>query len=224
MELAKNTQLYFQVQWRNFTEFCQTLVHYYPRFSFLKTDLALRLHYLLKSPYRISKEFLSKRNASNVDAYGETPLRTMELIAKECEIKPTDTLFELGCGRGRTCFWLHHFIGCRTVGIEIIPQFVTKAKEVANLCQLDKMEFRCENMLDSDLSKATVIYLYGTCLDENDIKTIINKIEKLPAGTKVISVSYPLTDYANTSFLEVMKVFPAQFTWGNTEVYLQYIK
>ncbi len=41
----------------------------------------------------------------------------MDVIARECGIQKEDVVFELGCGRGRTCFWLNTFIGCKVVGI-----------------------------------------------------------------------------------------------------------
>ena len=64
-----------------------------------------------------------------------------------------------------------------------------------------------------------MIYLYGTCLREKQIKALCRRFEKLPKGTRVITVSYPLTDY--TEGYEVISCFSAPFTWGDTEVYLQ---
>lgn len=223
-QLLKLFALYITVQTRNLIEFFQTAFHYYSNISFLKTDLTLLGSYIFKSPYRISKNFLKSHHATEINAYGETPLLTMELIAKECGLTSDDTVFELGCGRGRTCFWLHHFIKCRVVGVEFIPEFVKKANQIVNFFQLDSINFQLEDMMQTDLSEATVIYLYGTCLDEATISVLIEKMEKLPSGTKIITVSYPLTEYAQKPFLEVMKIFPAKFTWGNTEVFLHLIK
>jgi len=217
---------FFQLLWlnvvvtkRNFVEYIKVVFRYYSNFSFMKTDISLLTHYLFKNPFRMSKHFLVKKGEEEVYAYGETPLTTLEMIAKECAITPDDTVFELGSGRGRNCFWLHHFIGCKVVGIEWVPSFVRHANSVQK-----EISFRHEDMFESDLSGATVIYLYGTSLSDDKIKKLSQKLSSLPPGTRIITVSYPLSDYCPEGPFEVMRLFPAKFTWGKADVYLQVIK
>ncbi len=209
------------VQKRNFVEFLKVLARYYNRWSYAKIDGSLLLTYLFDNPFTISKRYLMKRGEENIYTYGETPLTTLEEIAKECQIKPADTVFELGCGRGRTCFWLRGFIGCKVVGIEYIPAFVERARRVAKKLKIDGVEFRNEDFLKSDFTGGTVFYLYGTCYEESFITQLIEKLKKSPPGTKIITVSYPLTDYCKDPLFEVMKRFPAKMTWGIADVYLQ---
>lgn len=228
---TKKTIEYSQLLWlrliveiRNLIQYFKIVYLYYPKFSFMKVDLMLIAQYLGKNPFKISKEFLTARGEKDIFAYGETPLSTMEKISKRAQITSKDTVYELGSGRGRTCFWLNSFLGCKVVGIEYIPEFVEKANAIVENLNLKGIEFKQEDMLEADLSEATVIYLYGTCLDEASIQKFVKKVEKLKSGTKIITVSYPLTDYASAPFLEVMRAFPAQFTWGETDVYIHYKK
>lgn len=195
---------------------------YYGKSQFRKADLLLLRQYLFRNPYKISKEFLVKKGEKEVYAYGETPLTTLDLIVRACHITPADTVFELGCGRGRGCFWLSCYLGCRTVGVEYIPEFVLKAKKVQQTLKIANLEFRLGDILEADYSGATVLYLYGTCYDDPFLKQLIKRFKKLPKGIKIISISYPLTDYAPHLF-EVTKVFEAPFTWGVGHVYLQQI-
>lgn len=211
----------FTVQLRNLLEFLKVTYHYYPKLSFLRIDSYLVLSYLFTNPFAVSKKFLLQKGEKEIYAYGETPLTTLDKIAKECQISKDDTVFELGCGRGRTCFWLRSFIRCKTVGIEYIPEFITRANRVIEKFKLKKIEFRNEDILDSDYTGATVIYLYGTCFESEFIKKLIDKFRTLPSGTKIITISYPLTEYTEESIFEVMKRFPATFTWGTGDVYLQ---
>lgn len=208
-------------QIKNFTDFLRVVTRYYPRWSYAKVDGSLLLTYLFDNPFTISKRFLMKKGAKDVYAYGETPLTTIEFLAKECDLKASDTVFELGCGRGRTCFWLREFIGCKVVGIEYIPEFAERASRVASKLKLDRIEFRQEDFLHSDFQGATAIYLYGTCYDDDFITQLINKLKKCAPGTKIISISYPLSEYTNEDDFEVMKRFTATFTWGVADVYLQ---
>jgi hypothetical protein len=198
------------------------VVHkYYPNKQFRKIDIYLLRNYIAQNPYRISKEFLREKGESNLYAFGETPLTTMEKIAVECRIGKKDRFYELGSGRGRTCFWMHFFRGCSSVGIEYVPQFVKIAAKTCRLYQVEGVKFIYRDILDADLSQATAVYFYGTSSETSFILKLIEKLKALPAGAKVITVSYPLTNYSAEPLFEVVKVFPCRFTWGKTEVYLQ---
>lgn len=218
-EFPKLLWIRFQVSWFQFVEFLKVTAKYYRHLSFFCVDLSLLSQYFWHSPFAISKQFLIEKGEDEIYAYGETPLTTFEKIVRECGIGSDDTVYELGCGRGRTVFWLHHFIGCRVVGIEYIPVYVEKAEKVRQKYNLEGIEFRLEDIRDTDYSPATVLYLYGTCFEDDFIQALIEKFRALPKGTKLITVSYPLTDYTN--LFTVQKQFPATFTWGTTEVYLQ---
>ncbi len=211
------------VFFRNLIEFIKVAFRYYGCIPFLKADIALRLMYLFHNPYSISKRFLIKKGEKDIYAYGETPLTTLELISRECGIGPTDCVYELGAGRGRGCFWLRSFIGCSVVGIEFVPEFVERAQRIAKKLGLQRIEFRLADFLQCDLQGASVCYLYGTCLEDQAIDVLIEKFAKLPPGTKIITVSYPLSDYTEKPSFEIMKHFTAPFTWGKADVYMQVV-
>src|SRR5262249_24856476 len=149
------------------------------------------------------------------------PLTTLEKIAHMCHISSRDVVFELGCGRGRTCFWLNQFIGCPVIGVDYVPEFIQRANQIKGSFDLPGIEFRLEDMLKTDLTRATVIYLYGTCLQSPYIESLVEKFKALPKGTRVITVSYSLNEFVPEAPFELLKQFPAQFTWGITDVYYQ---
>lgn len=206
---------------RNFVEYVKVIFKYYSNLSFAKVDISILLMYFFHNPFTISKRFLLQKGEKDVYAYGETPLTSLDLIAKECRINKDDVVFELGAGRGRGCFWLNSFIGCQVVGIEYVPDFVERAERIKRKCCYPDVNFRNEDMLKSDFSEGTVFYLYGTSYEDNFILKLVDKFKKLPAGTRIITVSYPLTDYIDEPAFEVMKRFPVRFTWGTADVYLQ---
>jgi protein-L-isoaspartate O-methyltransferase len=209
------------VKKRNFIEFIKVIKRYYPNPLFRAVDLSLLSKYLFKSPFSISKAFMESKGEQDVYVYGETPLTTLEVIAKECGITRQDTVFELGAGRGRGCFWLATMIGCRVVGIEYIPEFIAKAQAVQQKYNLNLVEFREQDFLQANFKGATVVYLYGTCMDQDAIQRLIRKLARLPKGTKIITVSYSLKEFTDDRDFEVLKRFKANFTWGSTDVYLQ---
>lgn len=179
-----------------------------------KISVALELLYLWHNPYRVSKKHLLKQGAEDVHQYGETPLKTLYQIGTFAGVTEKDHLFELGCGRGLAAFFLAKQFGCRVTGIDEIPLFVKKARQIDWLFSLG-CAFRCEDFLESDLSAATVLYLYGTCLPDEAIRKLCNRF--LP-HQRIISVSYPLSDY-NSNF-EVLKKTEVTYPWGETEAYI----
>jgi hypothetical protein len=66
------------------------------------------------------------------------------------------------------------------------------------------VDFYREDIEKVDLSKATVIYLYGMELKQS-----------IPANIKIISISEPLEGY------RILKRFWVRFPWGRTAAYLQ---
>ena len=202
-------------------EWLRVVLRYYWRMpTFFFIDLLLATQYLFKSPHRISKAFLSERGEANVYQFGETPLTTLDAIARACHILSHDVVYELGCGSGRTCFWLRTFVKCRVTGIDYLPAFIQKARFVKKKRYLNQIDFRQEDMLSVDFSDATVIYLYGTCLEDALIEKLTLHLSCLKPGSRVITVSYPLTDYCHGSLFKLIKSFPARFPWGMATVYL----
>jgi SAM-dependent methyltransferase len=214
--------LKFVVTWRNFVEYITVIRRYYVDKEFRQIDIYLLRNYLMQNPYRMSKEFLKEKGEGNIYQYGETPLTTLDKIAKECDIGAKDRFYELGSGRGRSCFWIHCFRKCRgVIGVEYIPAFVKIAAKTCRVYQVEGVKFIYRNILDADMSDATVIYFYGTSSETAFILKLIDKLKNLPSGTRIITVSYPLTNYTTETLFEIRKVFSCQFTWGETEVYLQ---
>ena len=211
------------VFFRKFFEFCKVVFFYYRKFEFAKADFYLLRSYLTLNPFKISKSFLQKRGEKDLYQYGETPLTTFDMIARKCQINKTDVVYELGSGSGRLCFWLKYFIGCKVMGVDYVPDFIAISNKVKKRYSITDVDFVCQDILDVDFSKASVVYYYGTMADEAFIIKLIDKLKRLPKGSKVITVSYPLTNYVQEPFLKLEKTFKAKFTWGVADVYIQVI-
>lgn len=204
-------------------EFFKVAILFYPNKSFRQQDVSLLLKYLFKNPFAISKEYLLSQGAADPYLYGETPLTTLSKIVKECDLTSDDVFYELGSGRGRTCFWLVNFLKCSVVGIEQIELFIEKANQVKDKYKVQGIKFLQGNYLDFSYKEATVIYLYGTCLEEQSIQLLIKKFAKMPKGSKIITVSYPLSeyvDYTQYGLFDLTHTFEASYPWGTATLYL----
>jgi len=178
--------------------FVHTAFSYYPKF--LWTDLRMASHYFLRGPYKLTEE------------YGETPLATLDKIAREFRILSKDTVLELGCGTGRTCLWLRSFVGCRVIGVDHARALIQKAQSLGS-----SVEFRCEDILKTELN-ANILYFYGTSFPDD----FIRKLTKRITDQKVITVSFPLRDYDKR--FRVEKIIKGSFPWGKTEIYLNVVQ
>lgn len=209
----------WKTSWWNFKQFLRVASRFYPVRGYGWQDLYLLRHYVLESPFSISKRYALQQGNAGDYTYGETPLTTLEKISKECGLHSRDVVYELGCGRGRSCFWLYHFIGCKVFGVEIIPSFIKLAQSVKKRFNIENVKFLCRDMLEVDLKNATVIYYYGTCAEDEFIRQLSQIFKKLSPKTKIITVSFPLTDYSDG--FKVIKRFKGRFSWGETDVFLQ---
>ena len=208
------------VKFKHFFEWIKIFFCYYRKFDFLKTHFLFGMSYLFINPYKVSKWFLQQRGESNVHVYGETFITTMDKIACECNITKDDVVYDLGCGRGLNMFWLNSFVGCKVIGIEQIPLFVEKGNRlVSKLNKKELISFYKKDIIDVDFSYATIIYFYGTGFNEEIIKKLTVNLEKSANYPKIITISFPLTDY-NPMF-NVIKQFKVNFVWGSSDVFLQ---
>ena len=182
--------------------------------QFRKIDRSLKQQYLWKNPFTISREFYEAIGDRDVHQYGETPLTTMNKIARALKLSKDDHLYEYGSGRGRTSFFINHYFRSQVTGVERNPIFVERADKVAKQHNAG-VTFLESDFLEVDPSDATAIYLYGTCLPD---KVIYELCDKFPKGVKVATISYALCEYDRR--FRVSEKLKVKFPWGETEAYI----
>ncbi len=223
-KLSDAAQLFFLFFWVKICalgEYCVVVWRYYGNRSFRRADWRLIRTWFLRNPYTVARPYLQSIGSEDVYAYGETSLLALASLVKRCGITADDKVYELGCGRGRSCFWLHCVVGCRVVGIDFVPTFIRVAEYVRAASGLEGIEFRADDITQVDYSSATVVYLYGTGFDRGTLTHLAEAFERLPKGAKVITVSYSMNDYCPRQLYEIEEIFPLRFTWGEAQVFLQ---
>jgi len=202
------------------------LIYYRRSPQFKKADLALTKAYLFRNPYRICRSYFSSKkspeqNANRVQViYGETFCMTFELFIAKLKITEHDRFIDLGCGRGRGCFFIHALTGAETIGLDLNPTFIKKANAINEKQALTKIYFREEDIFEANLAEATILYFYGVAF--SDIATIglIEKFAQLPAGIRIICVGFSLNDYYEDEIFIEIDEFDVFFLWGKTRVWI----
>ena len=60
-------------------------------------------------------------------------------LAELCQIKAGDYVLDVGCGVGATPVYLAKAIGCRVMGVDIVPRMIERARELADKEDLGRM-------------------------------------------------------------------------------------
>ena len=187
---------------------------------FKRLDSELNRKYIGKNPYRISRAFLQERDAGDIHMYGETPLFTLDTLAIKAGIEKHDCVLDLGSGRGRSLLFFHTFYGCSGLGYEWIPLFCKRANALFTHYDLPLIMKNQSLFADLDHS-ATIVYLYGCNFSDDLLTSLAKQLVALPHLKKVISISFPISDYAPTSTFGKTQSLPVLFPWGRTRAYIQ---
>lgn len=90
-----------------------------------------------------------------------TPVEVIDKMLELAEVKKGDVVYDLGSGDGRIVIRAAKKYGARAVGIEMDRLLLAKARQDAKTAGVShRVEFRAEDAMKADLSKATVITLY----------------------------------------------------------------
>jgi arsenite methyltransferase len=70
-------------------------------------------------------------------------LAATDKLVQLCHISPNSTILDVGCGVGQTPCYLAKQVGCRVVGVDILPMMVQRAQERAQREDVEqRVEFR----------------------------------------------------------------------------------
>jgi hypothetical protein len=111
-------------------------------------------------------------------------------IFKLADLGKNDIFYHLGCGTGNSIkIALEEFGVKKAVGIDSDIDKILQTEQVA---KLENSEFRCQDILESDLSDASVILFWFS--DTRIIESMLDKFMKLE-NCKIITIFDPLPGF-----------------------------
>lgn len=120
-----------------------------------------------------------------------TPEPVVEKMLEAADLKPGETLYDLGCGDGRILFVAAKQFKAKAVGVELSPKLARMAaKRVKELGLEDQVTIIEGNMLEVDVSAADVVTLYLMRLANEKLKP--NLLKFLRPGARVVSHDYEI--------------------------------
>lgn len=123
--------------------------------------------------------------------YVGSPQHAVARMLEMANLKPGETLYDLGCGDGRILIAAAERYKIKAVGVEISERL---AKEAANKVRKQGLQNSIRiihgNLLETDLSRADVVTLY---LNNSANESLRPNLERyLRPHTRVVSYDYPI--------------------------------
>jgi SAM-dependent methyltransferase len=120
-----------------------------------------------------------------------TPPKVVDRMLEMARVKSGDVVYDLGSGDGVIVIRAAKIYGVKAVGIEIDAELVRKARDNALKEKVDHLvEFRIQDALTVDVSRATVVTLYMLPEFNAKLRPIFDK--QLRPGSRVVSHDYEI--------------------------------
>jgi SAM-dependent methyltransferase len=123
-----------------------------------------------------------------------TPPDVVDRMLTLARVGPSDVVYDLGCGDGRIVIAAARRFGARGVGIDLDPNLIQKAQATAVQEGVsDRVEFRVGNVLDADVSPASVVALY--LLAASNVRLRPQLIRQLAPGARIVAHNFGMGDW-----------------------------
>jgi ubiquinone/menaquinone biosynthesis C-methylase UbiE len=128
---------------------------------------------------------------NNLAPYVTAPEHAVDKMLEAANLKPGETLYDLGCGDGRIVIAAAQRYNVKAVGIEISESL---AKSVAEKVKKEGLQKRVTiihgDFMKTDLSKADVVTLYLATTANDTVRPNLERF--LRPHARVVSYDYPV--------------------------------
>jgi tRNA G37 N-methylase Trm5 len=126
--------------------------------------------------------------------YVPTPQDVVDRMLTVAQVTSNDVVYDLGSGDGRIVITAAKKYGARGVGIDIDPERIAESRRNAREAGVTGLvEFRRGDILQADVSKATVVTLYLVSSANLKLRPLLTR--QLPVGTRVVSHAFGMGDW-----------------------------
>ncbi|MBW4467086.1 MAG: class I SAM-dependent methyltransferase [Pegethrix bostrychoides GSE-TBD4-15B] len=134
--------------------------------------------------------------------YVPTPVPVVNEMLRLANVTADDIVYDLGSGDGRIVIAAAQQRGARGIGIDINPERIQEANQNAQTAGVsDQVEFRQQDLFQTDFSEATVVTLY--LLPELNVKLRPKLLRELQPGTRIVSHAFDMGDWEPEQVVEV---------------------
>jgi predicted RNA methylase len=123
--------------------------------------------------------------------YVPTPEDVVDRMLRLALVTPKDIVYDLGSGDGRIPILAARKYGARGVGIDIDPRRIEESRANAKAAGVEHLvEFRLGDVLQADVSAATVVTLYMLKSVNEKLRPILK--QQLRPGARIVSHAFSM--------------------------------
>jgi len=131
-----------------------------------------------------------------------TPQAVVDAMLDLAQVTKDDYLIDLGSGDGRIPIAAARRFGTKGMGVDIDPARVYEANvNAANARVSDKVEFKQQDLFETDIRKATVLTLF--LLPRLNLELRPRILSELKPGSRVVSNSFGMGDWKPDKTIKV---------------------
>ena len=126
--------------------------------------------------------------------YVPTPQDVVDRMLAVAQVTSNDVVYDLGSGDGRIVITAAKKYGARGVGIDIDSERISESRRNARDAGVTALvEFRRGDILQADVSKATVVMLYLVSSANMKLRPLLTR--QLSPGARVVSHTFGMGDW-----------------------------
>lgn len=140
-------------------------------------------------------DVLAQRASATPDViFMPSDFQVVTQMLKLAKVTRNDIVYDLGCGDGRFVVTAARQFGARGVGIDIDPERIKEARELAERTGAnDRVRFIEGDLFEADISEATVVTLY--LLTGLNLKLRPKLQKELKPGSRIVSHAFDMDDW-----------------------------
>lgn len=170
------------------------------------------------------REYIEKCGGN--PTYGEILPSSLAQLIQKLELTKNDTLFDLGSGAGKVCIQVALTSPAKAIGIELSSTRHALAQKIKQkiigeqiLTDINKLEFIEGNITEFNLCSGTIFFMCSTCFSDELMKTLTQKLEKIPHLIKIVSLRTLPVD--TSSDIKLINTLSLPMSWSDgSSVYI----
>jgi hypothetical protein len=184
-----------------------------------KLNFYVSFLYLWDTRFRIVLREGKKHGPYSLNNYtpGETSLITIMKIFQNTRSGDALPFIDLGAGRGYAMFGASLLFKCPTVGVEILPGYVSKCRIMKEKLAVKDMEIVSGDILSFPLTMKGIYFCAATAFDGTLVEALEKKLAQVPPGSWVVIAHHPFKSPCFQGAYRGTEVLP--FTWGWDNVF-----
>ena len=180
-------------------------------------DLALALQESLLFFVIIITSFKSRPPINHEETYGEVTYFALSKVFSLPLFNQTRSICDLGSGKGKILAYARLMHGFDGVGIELRSSLSKLSKRLLSLLFINRVTIMTHDFCTIELPESDVFLITSTCLSDQTLSHVCDRISHLSSPPVVISITVPLP----LAHYEIYKTMKLPCSWGFDLFYIQ---